>query len=70
LQGDSLSILVDHAKDVLSALTTAKTGGQSDFDTALDEANYLVDLLRGYQEAYERCLDEHGIELPYVKKPD
>ena len=61
VQGDSLSILVAHAR----AIHARASAG--DDDELRDEAEDLLELLETRQRHYESVLAEHGIELPYTR---
>src|SRR5262245_3229858 len=64
VQGDSLSILLDEALDVLAALSD-KPDSEA-FDAALNLAETLESLLAHY----ETTLNQKGLELPYSPNPD
>jgi hypothetical protein len=63
VQGDSLSILVEHVREVVER---ARQGSDEDL---LGAAEALQDLLLAAQEKYEKALADHGIALPYVRHP-
>ena len=65
VQGDSLCILCRAAKNVVDALTAAKRAGTPGLDDALDGAEEVHAGLRARLDAYEACLRERGIALPY-----
>jgi hypothetical protein len=60
IQGDSLSILVGHAKTIWEKV---KDSGDEDL---LEASLQLVDLLGSRLDHYARVLTDHGIELPYA----
>jgi hypothetical protein len=62
VQGDSLSILVQEAQELLSFVQV--TGNEEAITVARDHLEKLQDRL----EHYEKVLCAHGIELPYVKR--
>ena len=62
IQGDSLSILLAHAKIVLE-----KVRGSNDEDL-LSSAEELVESLQSRLDHYERVLAAHQIELPYTTR--
>src|SRR3954469_23690372 len=65
VQGDSLSMLCCGAKDVVNALAAPKSAGTPDLDQALDGAEEVHAGFRARLDAYEACLRQRGIPLPY-----
>jgi len=61
IQGDSLSILVKTAQEILQRV---KDSGNEELVGCASE---LVDSLQSRQEHYERVLAQHSIPLPYPK---
>ena len=59
IQGDSLSILVRHIREI-------RVRVDKDDEALLDEALLLEEELEEYRRGYEQALALHGIELPYV----
>lgn len=61
IQGDTLSILFQHAEVILRE---SKDCGNPALAEASEE---LYDALRGHLAHYENVLNEHGMELPYPR---
>ncbi|MCC3595806.1 MULTISPECIES: hypothetical protein [unclassified Microcoleus] len=59
LQGDSLSILFDQAKEIY---LRAKQLPDEDIQY---EALMMAEVMQEYLSHYEEALKEHGLELPY-----
>jgi len=59
IQGDSLSILLDLAKDIKQQLD------RGDIDEAISVVKELEENLQGRVAIYERALEAHGIDIPY-----
>lgn len=62
IQGDSLSILVQEAKDLCAAIES------SGDEELIALAQMHLDKLEGRLATYEKALLEHGIELPYTRR--
>lgn len=62
IQGDSLQALYINAKGILESVKNITT--DSDL---IGEIKFLVDDLEARFVHYERILEKHNIELPYVK---
>jgi len=63
IQGDSLQVLYRNAKGILNSVNKITT--DSDL---IGEIKILVDDLEARVVHYERILEIHNIELPYVKQ--
>jgi hypothetical protein len=64
IQGDSLAILVDLAESIYERVKDS-----ADEDLA-GEAAELKDLLSGRLSAYEKVLEEHNLEFPYLRSKE
>jgi hypothetical protein len=64
VQGDSLWSLRSQAYELRATLHESGVGQQVE-----EEAGLLCEALDGIIQHYERCLEENGLELPYVKAP-
>src|SRR4051812_29061752 len=62
IQGDSLSILCSHARQLTIDLAEAR------LEDAAESATELRELLDGYRAAYERAMDAEGLALPYSRR--
>jgi len=63
IQGDSLSVLYSEALEVLKALQDS--GDEEPYYAALE----LAEKLETHLDHYSQVLQEHGIELPFVRNP-
>lgn len=62
IQGDTLRIILDDIEELRHELTAA------DIDSAQEIADSLRDRFVDILSHYEQVLEEHGYELPYIKR--